>query len=207
MLWGEELLGIDFAASVSVLELRVRALLNDAPREPRWHRWLRAATMLMLAGMVATDWPAVAIAVRFAPPRPAYVSAPAGAHLLTVHLPSSSSRPAAPRARLRSAPSWNRVRFSLPSVPRIDAPTPVMPRFVSSVSNNGPETDDNLTGAAPQVDAEVELPHSAWTESVPRPQRGSSSVARSIEDGVLSGIAAIGVGDHDRTTVTRGRPR
>jgi beta-lactamase regulating signal transducer with metallopeptidase domain len=207
MLWGEELLGIDFAASVSMLELRVRALLNDAPREPRWHRWLRAATMLALTGMVATDWPAVAIAVRFAPPRPAHISAPVGAPLLAVPLPSSGARPAAPRARPRSVPSWNRVRFSLPSVPRIDAPAPVMPRFVSSVSSNGPEGDDSLAGAASQFDAEVEAPQSAWTESVPRPQRGSSTVARSIEDSVLTGIAAIGVGDHDRTTVTRGRPR
>ena len=122
MLWGRELLGIDFAAAVSVLELRVRALLDEAPREPRWRLWFRGATVMAMAVVVVAIWPAVVIGLHIAPPAPRLAAAVVlHPEARPVHLLAAQHRGG--RARLRTAPSWERVHFSeVFPVPGIDTP-------------------------------------------------------------------------------------
>jgi hypothetical protein len=114
-------------------------------------------------------------------------------------------------ARERSQPLWQHARLTPARQPAIDVPvTAALPRFVPSPSGNGPETaDQDSSGTSSEIASNLHPGNSsttAWTESVPVARRRRSSVARSIADGVLTGIAVVGLSDHDRT-VPHGHPR
>jgi beta-lactamase regulating signal transducer with metallopeptidase domain len=178
-------LGIDFAASASILGMRVRAVLSHRPQRSWWQRGLRSALSLALLVSFALTWPMFGIVAEFAeapqfvaevaPPLRAAVMAPRKRRL---HLPATRHT-AVPEALYQ--PTQALLLPPLMSQPEAAA-------NASDISSS--RIDTTSDSAQPEPGSVADNGDPTWTETLPLPRTGTS--AASVVQRVARGLAQIG---------------
>jgi beta-lactamase regulating signal transducer with metallopeptidase domain len=177
-------MGIDFAASASILGVRVRAVLSHRPQRSWWRTGLGAALNLALVASFGWSWPALGIAAEFAP-LAAKIAAPAPP--LVVH-PRPNRRPRSRIKRQIAAPPQLKeqpaqVLILSPAADQTNAPPPV----AMSASEFGPQSND-LDQAEESAPRESNNP--TWSETLPLPRSRMS--AANVVQRLATGLAQIG---------------
>lgn len=184
-------MGIDFAASASILGMRVRAVLSHCPQYSWWRTGLRSALSLALLVSLGLLWPRFGIATQFsAVPKFATASQ-------TASLAAPPQKFTIPRSRRRSRLP---LKHSSATPPRLTsqlspvlvlAPSARQPRppamIALSSSEFGPQSNDfdPTVSKAASEDAEP-----SWSDTRPLP-RSHISVANVVQR-VATGLAQIG---------------
>jgi beta-lactamase regulating signal transducer with metallopeptidase domain len=207
ILGGEELLGIDFVASASLLQRRIRSVLTEPCRRSRWATSLQAATAFLLIMGLAPLWSLSAVTLRFmAPPAPARMVS----HRVAA-LPARAIRRthAARRTVLpfHAATSWQQVR-PVGTAPPLDLGLhSALPTFVAGDRSNGPESDAAAGDGESVPHAEssfVATRQAAWTEAAPH-SRNRSTIISAVAARVLAGVSILGIDRDGRTVHGHGR--
>jgi beta-lactamase regulating signal transducer with metallopeptidase domain len=185
-------MGIDFAASASILSMRVRAVLSYRPQRSWWRTGLRSAFSVALLVSFGLLWPMFGIAAEFAAV-PQFGPASQTAHLaplprqLTTSRSSSRSHRPAKRGMVvpSSVVSQSPQLLVLPP-PAAKQPTPPAMIAMSS-SEFGPQSNDfdPVVSAPVNDDAAPD-----WSNTRPV-SRSHISVTRVVQ-GVATGLAQIG---------------
>lgn len=176
-------MGIDFAASASILGMRVRAVLSQQHRTSWWRAGLRSALSLALVVSFGLLWPVFGIAAEFAPQvvrltepvPPAVAPAPPVRHMRV----SAKRRAVTPR-QVASRPTYTVMMPPLPTQP---SPTATL----ESSSQLGSQSDEL---SQPEERPISDNGDPTWTETLPLP-RSHVSVANVVQR-VATGLAQIG---------------
>lgn len=184
MLQPDRPIGIDFAASASILGLRVRAVLSHSPRTSWWGAGLRSVLSLALVLGFGLAWPVFGVAAQFAPQgvpfaKPDQPVSTIARRQKRVRAAAKRHEAIAPRMEAQSAPA-----VILP--PTREQPNPSSTLAMSS----------SAIGSRPENPSEPEDGPVAdnggptWNETLPLP-RSRVSVANVVQR-VATGLAQIG---------------
>ena len=177
-------MGIDFAASASILGVRVRAVLSHRPRRSWWRSGLRAALGLALVGFFGWSWPTLGIAAEFAP-LAAKVAEPAPP--LAVHPRPHRRVRSVVKPQTAAPPQLEEQPLQVLILPPAAKQTSVPPTVAISTAEFGPQSNDfdQAEESAPN-----ESSNPTWSETLPL-GRSRGSVANVVQR-VATGLAQIG---------------
>lgn len=180
-------LGVDFAASASILGIRVRAVLSYRPQSSGWGKAVRAGLSLLLVVSFGLLWPAFSVVAEFA-------TAPTGPALVEPPAPITAQTAPHVRARKRRhAPGLQPPQFAS-TTPQlvVQPPAAKLPRapnmIAMSSSEFGPQSNDF---DEPPADAASDASQPNWAETQPLPHRRHISVANLVQQ-VATGLAEFG---------------
>jgi len=200
---GDELLGVDFVPSASLLQRRIRSVLAEPPRRAKWATGCRALAALLLMVALAPVWPLFAVIIRFAPTRPAATLSAAHpvspAHVRkTRHVARKTVLP------FHAATRWQQVKLAEATPPVINLGAPALPAFVPATNSNGPDSDVPAAedGNVPRTSFATPR-QAAWTEVAPYPRK-RSSVIGSLAARVVAAVGIAGLDRDARTVHGRG---
>jgi beta-lactamase regulating signal transducer with metallopeptidase domain len=194
--------GIDFAASASLLGMRVRAVLSHRPQLSWWRNGLRLAVSLALLACFGLLWPAFGIVADFAvAPQLARVVAPPPAVVRTpvphVHSPRRLRAPAREEALIPPLFAYPSPRPVLLSPPTSQPQAPVI--MAMARSDFGPQSD-TLDPGAPSPVSDGTAPN--WGET--RPLSHARARLVNVVQRVATELAQIGRGQLERAGRDRG---
>ena len=194
--------GIDFAASASLLGMRVRAVLSHRPQISWWRNGLRLAVSLALVACFGLLWPAFGIIADFAvAPQLARVIAPPPAMLRTpvahVHSPRRLRAPAREEALIPPLLAYPSPQPVLLSPPASQPQAPVI--MAMARSDFGPQSD-TLDPSAPSPVSDEAAPN--WGEM--RPLSHARARLVNVVQRVATELAQIGRGQLERVGRDRG---
>lgn len=184
-------MGIDFAASASILGMRVRAVLSYRPQRSWWRTGLRHTFSLALLALFGLLWPMFGIAAEFTV-TPQFAAAQEAANIAPSPRPLRAARSGSRRRALAkqavAIPSLV-VTQSPPALVLAPAARQPRPPAMIAMSNSefGPQSND----FDPVVSGPATDDHAPeWSDTRPLP-RAHISVA-SVVQRVATGLAQIG---------------
>lgn len=185
-------MGIDFAASASILGMRVRAVLSQSPRFSWWRAGLRAALSLALVTFFGLSWPVLGVAAQFAPQvmplaEPAQPVGTISHSHKRIRVAAKRRQAMPPIIQAQSAPA-----VILPPLEQQPDPPTIV---ASSGSESGPSSGEL---SQPEEGPVADNGDPTWNETLPLP-RSRVSVANVVQR-VATGLAQIGrqeMGPHD----------
>jgi beta-lactamase regulating signal transducer with metallopeptidase domain len=191
MLQDAEELGIDFAASPSLLAIRINSLLKEPQRKSFCKEWIKMATGSLVTSLAFFSLPFLVVALGFAPQSEAFNI---GSQIATgIHGKQPLKSTKFPHARRSSG----RLRTNVPS-----ADSPISAVEESAYQGKPPYTADGASGEtnlqADQADASGPTPSSTsrpvWSETAPNT---SPSPGKQVTEKILVALGQIIVGGRD----------
>jgi|GEM_PF-1043880 len=190
-------MGIDFAASASILGMRVRAVLSHRQQRSWWRTGLRSAFSLALLVSFGLLWPMFGIAAEFAV-APQLAAAQETTDIapttraLTAERSGSRRRALAKRAVAISSPGLTQSPPALVLVPAARQPRPPAMIAMSS-SEFGPQSNDFDPVVSRPINDDA---GPDWSDT--RPLRRSHISVANVVQRVATGLAQIGRNEIER---------
>lgn len=184
-------LGVDFAASASILGMRVRAVLSQRPRRSWWRTGVNSTLSLVLLVCFGLLWPVFGVVAQFAVP---FQPAPAVVRPAQVarKQPAAHVRPHRPILVPARKTGLEPPQLATQSPPLVIQPPPAKqpkPPVMMAMSSSefGPQSDD-FDQTSPGAVSDQGEPN--WSET--RPLRRSRISVVTVVQHVAVGLAQIG---------------